>query len=72
MLAASPLGVPYERQDRIALLLAYEFMKAYDDTDDYRDALFWPITRKHAKKYDVVTYDDTPAMTMYAVSFKLL
>ena len=67
-LERAPSGVPYQRKDRVALLLAYEFLKAHEQSVDRRDPVFWPISRYHAKKYDFLKFDNTPALNTNAVS----
>ena len=69
-LERAPSGMPYQRKDRVALLLAYEFLKAHDQSEERRDPVFWPISRYHAKKYDFLKFDNTPALNTNAVSLQ--
>ena len=69
-LERAPSGMPYQRKDRVALLLAYEFLKAHEQSEDRRDPVFWPISRYHAKKYDFLKFDNTPALNTNAVSLQ--
>ena len=68
LVATSPSGVAYEKGDRVALVLAYEFMKAFDQTTDGRDPLFWVISRSFAKKHDILKFDSSQPLHTFAVS----
>jgi len=67
-LERAPSGMPYQRKDRVALLLTHEFLKAHEQSVDRRDPVFWPISRYHAKKYDFLKFDNTQALNTNAVS----
>lgn len=66
LVATSPSGVAYEKGDRVALVLAYEFMKAFDQTTDDRDPLFWLISRSFAKKHDILKFDSSQPLHTFA------